>query len=76
MSQYDPFRFSNLNPQLVSEMVVGNVEQTPALLSQYDVNNDGNISLIDQQIIQNNQNQMKASGMQFADMNMPMVSMM
>ena len=76
MSQYDPFRFSNLNPQLVSEMVVGNVEQTPTLLSQYDVNNDGKISLIDQQIIQNNHSQMKASGMQFADMNMPMVNPM
>jgi hypothetical protein len=74
MSQYDPFRYSNLSPQMVSDMIVGNVEQTPALLSQYDVNNDGTISMVDQQIIQNNQNQMAGSGMQFADMNMPMVT--
>jgi hypothetical protein len=59
---------------MVSDMIVGNVEQTPALLSQYDVNNDGTISMVDQQIIQNNQNQMAGSGMQFADMNMPMVT--
>ena len=74
MSQYDPFRYSNLSPQMVIDMIVGNVEQTPALMAQYDVNNDGTISATDQQIIQNNQNQMAGSGMQFADMNMPMVT--
>jgi hypothetical protein len=74
MSQYDPFRYSNLSPQMVIDMIVGNVEQTPALMAQYDVNNDGTISATDQQIIQNNQNQMAGSGMQFADMNMPTIT--
>ena len=58
MSQYDPFRYSNLSPQMVSDIEVGKVAQTPALLAQYDVNNDGTISAVDRQIIQNNQNQM------------------
>jgi hypothetical protein len=75
MAKFDYLKYRNLNPQVVSDYLVGKVDQmTPALMAQYDVNNDGVLDPLDQQIIKNSQTFMNSQNMQFADMNMPTIT--
>ena len=75
MAPFDYLKYRNLNPQVVSDYLVGKVDQmTPALMAQYDVNNDGVLDPLDQQIIKNSQTFINSQNMQFADMNMPTIT--